>query len=322
MRQDGELTYLHTDHLGSASLATDATGGVTSEMRYYPYGQTRSGTMDTDRQYTGQRWEAGIGLYDYNARYYDPALGRFVQADTIVPSMAHSQDFNRYSYVRNNPLKYTDPSGHAPPLLLIGVFLAGVALIVNGSTPLPAEQVPPPEQGFIGWSMILLPVAAWYAPTAAEGTGALLCADGDCINEIKTVGDVLCADGDCTNETEQIVDPLQQTLRTATSSPGQRTIHATTRKLQHEFKHASNFGLSGNWSKVMEQKFLDTLQAHVNGTNTVAIEGTYRGTQDVIHYYDPTTGLNVILDLHDNLVAAWQLSKKQIEYLFSNGNVQ
>jgi RHS repeat-associated protein len=64
------------------------------------------------RGYTGQRWEAGIGLYDYNARYYDPALGRFVQADTVVPSMESPQDLNRYSYVRGNPLKYTDPTGH------------------------------------------------------------------------------------------------------------------------------------------------------------------------------------------------------------------
>jgi RHS repeat-associated protein len=65
-------------------------------MRYYAYGGTRSGTMGTDRRYTGQRWEAGIGLYDYNARYYDPALGRFVQADSVVPSMESPQDLNRY----------------------------------------------------------------------------------------------------------------------------------------------------------------------------------------------------------------------------------
>jgi RHS repeat-associated protein len=112
MRKDGELTYLHTDHLGSASLTTDATGGVANEMRYYAYGGTRSGTMDTDRLYTGQRWEAGIGLYDYNARYYDPALGRFVQADSVVPSSHNSQSFNRYLYTLGNPLKYTDPTGH------------------------------------------------------------------------------------------------------------------------------------------------------------------------------------------------------------------
>jgi RHS repeat-associated protein len=69
--------------------------------------------MATDRLYTGQRWEAGIGLYDYNARYYDPALGRFVQADSVVPSPHNSQSFNRYLYTLGNPLRYTDPSGHS-----------------------------------------------------------------------------------------------------------------------------------------------------------------------------------------------------------------
>ncbi len=83
------LTYLHSDHLGSASLATNSTGGVVSSMRYTAYGLVRpGGTMVTDRRFTGQRYEAGLGLYDYNARYYDPALGRFVQADSIVPGAA------------------------------------------------------------------------------------------------------------------------------------------------------------------------------------------------------------------------------------------
>jgi hypothetical protein len=51
-------------------------------------------------------------LYFYNARYYDPSLGRFLQADTIVPNPANPQSLNRYSYVLNSPLRYTDPSGH------------------------------------------------------------------------------------------------------------------------------------------------------------------------------------------------------------------
>ncbi|MDY7076034.1 MAG: RHS repeat-associated core domain-containing protein [Chloroflexota bacterium] len=57
--------------------------------------------------------EAGIGLMDYNARFYDAALGRFISADTIVPNAANPQDLNRYAYVRNSPLNYRDPSGHA-----------------------------------------------------------------------------------------------------------------------------------------------------------------------------------------------------------------
>ena len=68
--------------------------------------------MPTDRLYTGQRWDAALGLYDYRARWYDPALGRFVSADTVVPDPSAPQDLNRYAYVRNSPLNYRDPSGH------------------------------------------------------------------------------------------------------------------------------------------------------------------------------------------------------------------
>ncbi len=63
----------------------------------------------------GQRWDSGLGLYDYRARYYHPGLGRFISADTIVPDPASPQLLNRYAYVTNNPLRYTDPSGHCIP---------------------------------------------------------------------------------------------------------------------------------------------------------------------------------------------------------------
>jgi RHS repeat-associated protein len=98
--------YLHGDHLGSASLATDAAGRVVSEMRYTPYGETRSGAQPTDRRFTGQRYEAGTGLYDYNARTYDPYINRWIQPDTIIPGPS-PQALNRYSYVYNNPYRST-----------------------------------------------------------------------------------------------------------------------------------------------------------------------------------------------------------------------
>jgi RHS repeat-associated protein len=114
MREGSTLTYLHSDHLGSASLATNSSGGMISEMRYYPYGATRwtYGTMPTDRRFTGQREETGFGLYDYVARRYDPVLGRFIQADSVVPEPGNPQSLNRYTYVLGNPLRYTDPTGH------------------------------------------------------------------------------------------------------------------------------------------------------------------------------------------------------------------
>ena len=65
-----------------------------------------------DQKFTGQRLD-GTGLYYYNARYYDPAIGRFISADTVVQDFRNPQTLNRYSYCLNNPLKYIDPSGHA-----------------------------------------------------------------------------------------------------------------------------------------------------------------------------------------------------------------
>ena len=56
----------------------------------------------------------GFGLMFYNARWYDPTLGRFAQADTVIPGGA--QGYDRYAYANNTPLNYTDPSGHDPSL--------------------------------------------------------------------------------------------------------------------------------------------------------------------------------------------------------------
>jgi RHS repeat-associated protein len=118
MRKGGTLTYLHSDHLGSTSLATDA-GGVEvpgSRRGFYPYGELRYGSFasPTDRAFTGQLAEPSLGLYDYRARFYDPTLARFISADTIVPEPANPQSLNRFSYALGNPLKYRDPGGHTP----------------------------------------------------------------------------------------------------------------------------------------------------------------------------------------------------------------
>jgi len=87
----------HADQIrlrGSVGLATDASGAkiTDSDTRYSPYGVTRPGLagtgLPTDRRFTGQREEASLGCYDYGARPYAPALGRFLQADTLVPGAA------------------------------------------------------------------------------------------------------------------------------------------------------------------------------------------------------------------------------------------
>jgi len=107
-------SWLLGDHLGSTSMVADASGVMVSEVRYSAFGETRyqNGTLTTDYLYTGQRQEAEIGLYYYVARWYDPAIGRFIQADSIVPDPASAVGFDRYAYVNNNPLNSVDPTGH------------------------------------------------------------------------------------------------------------------------------------------------------------------------------------------------------------------
>jgi RHS repeat-associated protein len=114
MRINSTLYYVLKDHLGSASVVTDASGVTVGEQRYYPYGETRltTGTIYTDKLFTGQREITGLGIYHYGARFFSPKLGRFLSPDSIVPGAANPQAWNRYSYGLNNPSRYTDPSGH------------------------------------------------------------------------------------------------------------------------------------------------------------------------------------------------------------------
>lgn len=119
------------------SLVTGSGGAVVSRQDFDPWGAIRSGSISqTTLNYTGQRKD-GTGLLYYHARYYDLGLGRFISADTIVPGSGaltlwpsdataaplfgqqnapgpqNPQELNRYAYVQNNPLRYTDPDGHS-----------------------------------------------------------------------------------------------------------------------------------------------------------------------------------------------------------------
>jgi RHS repeat-associated protein len=157
------VEYIQGDHLGSVSVVTTYQGVATTQ-EFDPWGKVRTGGISqTKRNFTGQILD-DTGLLFYNARYYDPAIGRFISADTVVPGSpsgsmdgvavksltvsfheaafrgklatenalgfwfqftddqrrqhgspmgpAQPQALNRYSYVLNNPLRWTDPGGH------------------------------------------------------------------------------------------------------------------------------------------------------------------------------------------------------------------
>jgi RHS repeat-associated protein len=146
MRQESDLYYLLSDHLGSTSLVTDAGGNKIAETRYEPFGEVRytteNSTLPTRYTFTGQYsyvsdsatdlGTSGFGLMYFGARFYDPALGRFTSADSITPPGA--QGYDRYAFVNNNPIKYSDPDGHFPiiPLAIAALTWLGQFPDANG----------------------------------------------------------------------------------------------------------------------------------------------------------------------------------------------
>jgi RHS repeat-associated protein len=134
---------------------------------YQPFGECRfsSGTSPTDSLFTGQKRDiatAGSELYYYGARYYDPQIGRFISADTKVPDPTNPQAFNRYAYVINNPLKYTDPTGHG--WWSIVTDIASIAFDVY-------QMASEPSWGNAGW--LALDVALTCLPGIPAGAGPL-----------------------------------------------------------------------------------------------------------------------------------------------------
>lgn len=114
--------YYNHDNLGSTMLMTDADGLVVFEQDYSTFGQDlyKSGSYKKREQqveagfkYTGQIEDADIGLYYYNARYYDPEIGRFTREDEYQGDISNPQTLNLYTYTANNPMRYVDPSGHS-----------------------------------------------------------------------------------------------------------------------------------------------------------------------------------------------------------------
>lgn len=105
--------FYHTDYLGSVRMITDESAAVVWQKRYEPFGgeEEQSGSINNDYQFTGKGWDAEAGLYYFNARWYDPDVGRFISEDPLWGNVKDPQSLNRFAYGRNNPFRYVDRAG-------------------------------------------------------------------------------------------------------------------------------------------------------------------------------------------------------------------
>jgi RHS repeat-associated protein len=143
--------YYHSDHLGSTGWVTDQNGQVREHVEYFPFGQVwRDVRADADGPnaldqrflFTGKELDEETGLYYFGARYLDPLRARWISADpadlftpeyngrmtdsagSVMGQTPSPATLNRYSYVLNNPYKFTDPNGKSPlPLIDAGFIL-------------------------------------------------------------------------------------------------------------------------------------------------------------------------------------------------------
>lgn len=116
-----DVIYLHADRLGSSDTRTNSEGDVIERHRFDPFGvSTPLGTPGGTSLYgstigfTGYSPEDESGLVDAGGRLYDPQTGRFLSPDPLASGTLSTQALNRYAYVWNSPLSYTDPSGLDP----------------------------------------------------------------------------------------------------------------------------------------------------------------------------------------------------------------
>ena len=136
-----ELHTVHPDHLGSPQKMTDATGALTWDAQFRPFGTTHAitGTATNDQRFPGQLLDPETGLHYNYFRDYDPTLGRYIESDPI----GLAGGLNTYAYVDGNPIIFVDPEGFdgvaAAATMGRGLTAAGITSILDG--PIPVGEI-------------------------------------------------------------------------------------------------------------------------------------------------------------------------------------
>lgn len=187
----GEILYYFSDHLGSSNVVTNATGTtIKEESDFYPFGGERVITdtvSDQNYKFTGKERDTESNLDYFGARYYSSNLGRFITPDwaaapTAVPyaEFGNPQSLNLYSYLKNNPIKATDPDGHGDPvtdLLLNPGFQQAVGEGVNNALDDLAEfskaaLTDPTTNSVVAYSMLMETMTPAMAGSTSESLEA------------------------------------------------------------------------------------------------------------------------------------------------------
>lgn len=331
-----ELHY-HSNHLGTPRLITDQTGAVAQRTFTKPFGEMHkvvdglgNDLLPSNRAsqylFTGRQADVETSLQYFGARYYDPAIGRFLEQDPALfgPNPGGTfqrigntpQSWNAYNYAENRPMRVVDPDGrqsvdaavvyahgggvspfdgrlHFDPVDALKIHGALAAVLLTGGA---AAELGPVAYG---WAMMNPELAAVLGYESLE---------------LFNPGPPLRPEGAFANS---LGDAASGAAREAFS----KVLGFTERSLQKGFmKHGADFGLTGNWNPSRAADFSRVVNQHINAAGVQAIEGTWRGA-NVTHYLDPSSGLNVMVDPAGNFVGGWRLGPGQLQSVMESGRL-
>lgn len=191
IKKDGQLNFYQAfcDNQGSILSVFDEEGNKVFDASYDAWGKQTVTQNDIDLRYgyCGHEMLNEFGLINMTGRIYDPEIGRFISCDNFVQSPYNTQNFNRYSYCFNNPLKYTDPDGNWPVHIAIGAVIGGAVNL---------------------WATWDDCDGVWEHLAAfgvGAGAGALTAATGGAGGNIWAVAGVAAAGGAATSATNSVI---------------------------------------------------------------------------------------------------------------------
>jgi RHS repeat-associated protein len=330
--------YITSDPLGSPRVITDQAGEVKERHDYFPFGEEIdsgwSGRVNVQgygagqlrTKFTGKERDDESGLDFFNARYYSSAQGRFTSVDPdnyqAMRDQSDPQSWNAYAYVNNNPLNRVDPDGKG----WLDKLWQRIRNWEYGFRT--DEQVQQLEDKWRNW----------LRDREKDAGGTLIYCPGGCgpgSQSYKVNIDALSRNevfryaaelkealqsGNIVVYSKEQIDKMAGLDNPIVGAAAGPVMNFAAKQLQKKFKHANDFGVSGNYNSANASKFQKAIEDHLANADTKVINGTYRG-QSVTHYVNPNTGLNVMKDASGNFLSGWKLNPSQLTNVLTRGKL-
>lgn len=333
------VQWLIPDHLGTPRMIADKTGNLSGtngikRHDYLPFGEElfaniggRTTTQGYSlnqaaeavrQQFTGKERDNDVGLDYFGARYYSNMQGRFTSVDPAnyqaMGDLGAPQSWNAYTYVNNNPCNLTDPDGRC---ICLGQRIKNFFKYLLPVTDEHLQRLEDENREYLrekqqqyGGTLIFIEDGQTVVVDPNTISREQVYHYAARLKEAEANGQIIIY----TPEEVEVIKALQTT---AMAAP---VVNFGVKQLQKKFKHAGDFGITGNYNPSNAIKFQQAMENHLADPATKEIVGTYRG-EPVIHYVNPDTGLEVITDRAGNFISSFKLNPAQLTNVLSRGSL-